>query len=65
VPHDKNGQLVQEGDRVNVPCIVDSVQPGTDYCNVTLHTVEPMPPYTGPNTITLNTRQIEKLANGE
>lgn len=61
MPHDKNGHVLQAGDRVNIPCIVDAVQAGEDYCNVTLRTVDPMPPYSVPNTITLNTRQVEKV----
>lgn len=60
MPHDANGQLLEVGDLVNVPCKVKSVQAGDEYCNVSLETVHPMPPYTEPNTITLNTQQVVK-----
>lgn len=57
--HDRNGRVVVEGDIVNIPCRVKSVQAGIEYCNVTVETLDPMPPYSVPNTITLNTRQVE------
>lgn len=60
MPHDRNGKLLQPGDKVMVPCVVESVQAGDEYCNVTLKTEHPMPPYTEPNSITLNTKQVIK-----
>ncbi len=47
-----------------VECIVESVQPGLEYCNVTLRTVRPMPPYTLGSQIVLNTKQTEKIEPG-
>ena len=61
MPHDKNGNVLKEGDRVDVPCIVKSITPGDEYCNVNLETLVPMPPYTVPSTIVLNTKQVEKV----
>lgn len=61
MPHDKNGVLLAVGDLVNVPCKIASIQTGEEYCNVSLETVIPMPPYTVPSTLTLNTKQVEKV----
>lgn len=61
MPHDRNNEPLKEGDIVHVPCIVKSVQIGEEYCNVSLETIYPMPPYTTPNTLTLNTRQTVKV----
>ena len=43
-----------------VPCIVDGVHEGEDYCNVTLLTEEPMHPGNQRSTMVLNTRQTIK-----
>lgn len=40
MPHDKNGAELKVGDRVTVEFTVESISPGTDYCNVTLKSVE-------------------------
>ncbi len=58
MPHDKNGKLVQVGDFVIVLCVVKSIAMQEDYCNVTLNTESPMPPYTTPTTLTLNMKQV-------
>ena len=56
--HDRNGNPVKVGDRVNVPCIITSTQdPQSAYCNVTLATEEPM--NGSPYTLSLNARQVE------
>ncbi len=59
MPHDKNGKLLKEGDIVNVPCRVESITAGEEYCNVSLKTIEPMYPGDQCNTITLNAKQVE------
>lgn len=59
MPHDRNGKLLKVGDVVNVPCRVTQLHEGTEHCNVQLETLEPMPPYTEPYTLSLNTRQTE------
>lgn len=61
MPHCRNNQLLKPGDRVMVECVVESVQEQTEYCNVTVRTVHPMPPYETGTSITLNTKQCEKL----
>lgn len=58
MPHDMYGQLVQEGETVLIPCKVVSITTGEEYCNATLATLKPMPPYTMPTTIVLNTKQL-------
>lgn len=59
MPHDRNSRPLKVGDVVNVPCQVTQLQEGTEYCNVTVQTLEPMFPSTSPSTITLNSRQVE------
>jgi hypothetical protein len=64
VPHDKNGNLIEVGDRIDIPCIVTNIQATDDYCNCTVETTEKMAPefkYT--NTYTLNTKMVEKVEN--
>lgn len=62
MPHDQNNEVLKEGDRVVIPCIVKKVYETQDglYCNVELETEIPMPPYTNPTAITLNTKQVRK-----
>ena len=59
--HDRNGKPLKVGDKVNVPCIVTAVQPGAEYCNLTVETEEPMFPTQNKNTITFNSKQVEKV----
>lgn len=61
MPHDKNGALLVEGDRVLIPCIVRSVTTGEEFCNVTLETEEPMFPGNQKTSITLNAKQVERV----
>lgn len=61
MPHCNKGREIKVGDRVIIECIVTDVQTGIDYCNVTVKTVRPMPPYDTGTTITLNTKQTEKV----
>ena len=58
MPHDRNGQELKPGDRVTVECEVESLTMQEDYCNATLKTVCPMPPYTDPTTLVLNAKQV-------
>lgn len=60
MPHDTNGSEVKVGDRVMIECEVTQVQPGEDYCNVTLQTCVPMQPSGSPYCITLNARQVRR-----
>ena len=59
MPHDRNGRVLEVGDHVLVPCVVDSITTGEEYCNVTLKTLINMPPKDYPETIVLNTKQTE------
>lgn len=61
MPHDINGQPLQSGDEVLVPCKVITVHPGIDYCNLSLETIEPMAPGTYKSQLTLNTKQVKKV----
>lgn len=61
MPHDRDGNVLQAGDFVQVPCVIESVQVSEEFCNVTLKTETPMPPYTEPSTITINTKQVVKV----
>ena len=61
MPHCNRGRELKPGDRVMVECVVESVQPGLEYCNVTVRTVRPMPPYTDGTVIVLNTKQTESV----
>lgn len=58
MPHDRDGKLLHVGDLVLVPCRIKSITQEELYCNATLETRHPMPPYENPTTITLNARQI-------
>jgi len=61
MPHCNRGIELKVGDRVMIECIVESVQAGDEYCNVTVRTARPMPPYKDGTVITLNTKQTELL----
>lgn len=61
MPHCNRGRELKVGDRVMIECVVESVQPGEEYCNVSVRTVRSMPPYTGGTIITLNTKQTESM----
>lgn len=61
MPHDKNGHLLEVGDKVLVECEVKQVTTGEEYCNVTLETREPMYPGHHKSGITLNAKQVVKV----
>ena len=46
MPHDRDGALLTVGDRVMIEAIVKGIVMQEDYCNLTVETVCPMPPYT-------------------
>lgn len=58
MPHTKDGVEVKKGDTLFVPVVVMSVQSGTEYCNVTVETAEPMFPSNTPTCLTFNTKQL-------
>lgn len=58
VPHDMNGRNLRVGDRVTVACVVTAIQPGPDYCNLSLETEQPMHPGLSKTALSLNSRQV-------
>jgi hypothetical protein len=62
MPHDRDGAELKPGDRVSIPCVVDRVNPGTDYCNVTVHTESNCFPGDYPTVVRLNSQQVVKVA---
>ena len=64
MPHDKNGQALSEGDEIIIRGRVLKINPGEEYCNLDA-LIEPMPPYTEPYKLVLNTRQVEKVGRAE
>jgi len=37
--HDRDGNPLKVGDKVYIPCVVESLDPQADYCNVSLKSV--------------------------
>ena len=37
--HDVNGTLLKKGDLVYIPAVIDELQAGEDYCNVTVESL--------------------------
>ena len=63
MPHDVNGNLLRVGDKVNVPCVVESIAVTEEYCNATLKTVHLMPPNNTSSFIcSVNTKQVELIS---
>lgn len=60
MPHDKNGQLLQVGDVVNLLCKVKHINTENEYCNLSLETVEPMYPGDYKTAISVNSKQVIK-----
>lgn len=63
MPHDKFGKIVSIGDEVIIRFKVEQVSPAEEFCNVSLKSLETMPPYVD-SFITLaavSTKQCEKI----
>lgn len=58
MPHSQKGRELKVGDVVWIPAVVESIQPGIEYCNCTVRTQHPMPPYKEGQSIVLNTKQV-------
>lgn len=58
--HDKNGTELAVGDIVTMEFEVTAVQRTTDYCNLTLTSVEPMFPGEHKSMTTANGKQVVK-----
>ena len=66
MPHDAKGNVLKPGDRIVIPATVLVVHPGQDYCNCDVEFEYPMPPNAARSRFsTLNTRQVEKVAEAE
>jgi hypothetical protein len=56
--HDLNGNPINVGDTVMVPCTVKSITGGEEYCNIMVETREVMFPGNIKARINLNARQV-------
>lgn len=66
MPHDKNGSLIQKGDRVLIECEVQEVSESLEYCNIKVKPVIPMPGINASDCVSwINTRQALLLGKGE
>ena len=62
MPHDKNGIVLQPGDRVTMEFTVKQVHATEELCNVSLESVEPFYPNDTPTLLSaVNTRQVVKV----
>jgi hypothetical protein len=59
MPHDKNGQKLENGTRVLLRAAVSDVQEQDDYCNVTIKSVYGRRPDKQRETVTLNAAVLE------
>jgi hypothetical protein len=59
MPHDRTGQLIEVGEEVTIRCRVAAIHAGTEYCNLTLASVEPMYPSKDKSTFSANGRQVD------
>lgn len=61
MPHDRDGIPLSVGDRVLIEAEVTQITQAEDYCNLTVKTVCPMPPYVDGTSLTLNAKQVRRL----
>lgn len=61
MPHDAEGNLLQVGDIVNLPCKIKEIYMTEEYCNCSLEMVCPMYPTNRKDSVTVNTRQVKKV----
>jgi hypothetical protein len=60
MPHDRNGNILNVGDTVMVPCRIKAIHLTEDYCNIDIETERPMPPTDRATALTLNSKQTVK-----
>ena len=65
MPHDKNGVLLKVNDIVTVSCVITGISPSEDYCNLSLMTVEQMPPTNDRSYLSLNAKQVVKAPEAQ
>jgi hypothetical protein len=64
--HDANGHPLKVGDKVVIPAEVTSVQPGSDYCNVSVKTTLGRKPDGHKESFSaINTAQLVKVSGGD
>lgn len=63
MPHDRNGQLLQAGDKVMIPATVKEIYSGEEFCNVSLGigSEDAHGPHNVQSSVTLNAKQVEKV----
>ncbi len=59
MPHDVNGKMLKEGDVVMIPAKVKTVNPGDDFCNLTVESIHGRKPDGTKETMTLNAAVVE------
>lgn len=64
MPHDKNGQLLQVGDFVDVRFEVKEIHMAEDYCNTTLIIPGEHGPYNVKSTLVVNAKQTTLVKQG-
>lgn len=65
MPHDKNGQALKVGDKVSIKAEVTAIHEGSEYCNLSLVTVEVMFPSQNKSALSLNAKQVERIGASE
>lgn len=60
MPHDKYGSELKVGDKVLVPCVVESVGQTEEACNVTVKAALPALGSEYTPVVTMNSRQVVK-----
>lgn len=63
MPHDKNGKLLEVGNKVSIEAEITNITTNDDYCNVTLGIGknEPHGAFNIQSTVTLNAKQVELI----
>lgn len=62
MPHDRDGSLLEPGDRVTMEFVVKAVFAGEDFCNINMDSVEPLHPNTDKTHLgAVNSRQVVKV----
>lgn len=62
MPHDKNGTLLNVGDRVSVEFEVTGIHMAEEYCNTTLKIPGEHGPHNVTSTLVVNAKQTTKIA---
>lgn len=64
MPHDKNGELIQVGDFVDVRFEVKEIHMAEDYCNTTLVIPGKHEPHNVVSTVVVNAKQTKLIKQG-